>query len=528
MTLDSNTDKNLENTDAAPETANDASVNAEKEPAVEAKSEAKPGGVPADYVAAEASATGDTGASQEAGAADDTVMSHEASAGDETAAVAEGGEAEDEEADAAEAAEADEEDKALGKAVAATGSTSMPTRAVAIVLVVALAVLAFLGFQFFSSKSPSYNLSKHDMEVLFQEMIQPSQQAAIASNPEEKKKLVDQVREILSVAAYADRKGYADSKHPEIQAQIALQEDLSLGQAYRKKFPDVKVTDDEVNTYYAGHPTEFETFLQNNPKFQQQAAGPNREKFKRDYGELKVVAEKARKEKIDREDATRVISLLQRCFVLRQAFQDDLDKNTVISDPDVAQYFDDHKRDFEEVRVRHVLISTRPQPAPPSPDGTKKNDAPKPLSKEEARKKADEVLAKAKKGEDFAALAKQYSDDPGSKDKGGEYPFFPHGQMVPEFEKAAFALQPGQISDVVETQFGYHIIKLEERRSGAPTDPTTRQRIVDKLKQEKIEAQVKEIVSTSGIVVAEDFDMTVKAPEPAQLPAGHPAVPSDR
>lgn len=80
-----------------------------------------------------------------------------------------------------------------------------------------------------------------------------------------------------------------------------------------------------------------------------------------------------------------------------------------------------------------------------------------------AKMKLDTVLAKLKAGEDFAELAKQYSDDTGTKDKGGDLGFFERRMMVQPFDEAAFKLEPGQISDVVETQFGYHIIKLLER-----------------------------------------------------------------
>jgi parvulin-like peptidyl-prolyl isomerase len=105
----------------------------------------------------------------------------------------------------------------------------------------------------------------------------------------------------------------------------------------------------------------------------------------------------------------------------------------------------------KQVRARHILIKTV-------------DDSNRPLSedkKAEAKKEAEKILAKAKAGEDFATLAKKYSQDPGSKDKGGEYTFS-RGKMLPEFENTAFNLKKGEISKIVETMYGYHIIKLEE------------------------------------------------------------------
>ncbi len=402
-------------------------------------------------------------------------------------------------------------------------------------VIVVILVLVFLGGTFFlvqqsSTKPRSYNLSKQDMQVLFQEMVPPDKQQEIATNPEEKKKLIDQVKKLLAVAQAADEEGY--SQRPEVSEQIKFRTEQHLNQAYRKKHPEMTISDDQINAYYQSHPNDFENFLQSNPQLQQQAQGAQRDQFRKRYGEFKVVADLARKENLDDESLTKLGILLDSSQILQNAYLSELGKNadSLMSDQEIEQYYNEHKDEFEEVRVRHVLVSTQPPPpaagAPGDKDGGKDKPAPKQLTKEEARQKAQAILERARKGEDFAKLAKENSDDPGSKDKGGEYDFFTRGRMVPEFDTVAFALKPGEISDVFETPFGYHIIKLEDRRSGPPpSDPQVRQQITDKMKEQKLKDRIDEIARDSKIVVPEDFDTTVK---PAELPPPMVSPPSER
>jgi peptidyl-prolyl cis-trans isomerase D len=126
-----------------------------------------------------------------------------------------------------------------------------------------------------------------------------------------------------------------------------------------------------------------------------------------------------------------------------------------VSDAQIAEYYGSHKQEFEqpeEVHVRHILIR------PKTEDEAGWNDA---------LKRAREVYAKAvAPGADFAALAKEYSEDPGSKSSGGDLGWFSRGRMVKEFEDAAFALKPGEVSEPVKSKFGYHILKLEGKRPG--------------------------------------------------------------
>ena len=127
-----------------------------------------------------------------------------------------------------------------------------------------------------------------------------------------------------------------------------------------------------------------------------------------------------------------------------------------ITDEAVKKYYDENAPRFEQpeqVRASHILIGTKD-----TVTGGDLTDE----QKKAKRKQIDDLRKRAVAGEDFAKLAKEFSEDPGSKDAGGEYTFG-KGKMVPEFEAAAFSLNTNQVSDVVTTAYGYHIIKLSEK-----------------------------------------------------------------
>jgi len=193
------------------------------------------------------------------------------------------------------------------------------------------------------------------------------------------------------------------------------------------------------------------------------------------------------------------------------------------SDAEAKKFYEENPARFEEpemVRASHILLSTRDQTTGVelAPD-----------KKEAKRKLAEELLKRARGGEDFAKLAKEYSDDPGSKDKGGEYKF-PRGQMVPEFESAAFSLGTNQISDLVTTQFGYHIIKTSEK---FPAHKVEFAKVADDLKeglkQQEIQKQLPDFIGKlkkeAGVEI---LDEKLKAVEPAPGAPAAPAEPAEK
>jgi peptidyl-prolyl cis-trans isomerase C len=168
---------------------------------------------------------------------------------------------------------------------------------------------------------------------------------------------------------------------------------------------------------------------------------PTEEAFRQTLEQRQLTVEKLRTE--TRSELT-----------VEKMLEDELASKVAVKPEQVTDFYQKNPDKFqqgERVRASHILI-----PLPPKADAA---------AKQQAQAKATEVLAEVKSGKDFAALAKQYSQDPGSGPNGGDLGFFQKGQMVGPFENTAFSLKPGEISELVETQFGFHIIKVTEKQA---------------------------------------------------------------
>lgn len=140
---------------------------------------------------------------------------------------------------------------------------------------------------------------------------------------------------------------------------------------------------------------------------------------------------------------------IREYMIFDRYLEETLGNRIQVSDEEIQKAYDDYASK-EIATVRHILLMTQGK---------------NPAEKQEIRKKMEDILARARNGEDFAELAKEYTEDPGSKQNGGLYENFPKGQMVKPFEDAAFTVPVGEISDIVETRYGYHILKIVARNN---------------------------------------------------------------
>jgi peptidyl-prolyl cis-trans isomerase D len=209
------------------------------------------------------------------------------------------------------------------------------------------------------------------------------------------------------------------------------------------------------------------------------------------------------------------------------------------SDAEVASYFDAHKNDFkipEKRKIRYLLIDVeglRAKTIVPAADIEREynNNSEQYTTPEQVRAshillktegkddaavkaKAEELLKQARGGADFAELAKKNSEDEASAKNGGDLDYFGRGRMVPEFDQAVFAMQAGTVSDLVKTQYGYHIIKLVDKKN-ATTRPLTevRQQLTDQLAYQRAQAQAADLAQNLQKQISKpaDLDKVAKA-----------------
>jgi len=243
-------------------------------------------------------------------------------------------------------------------------------------------------------------------------------------------------------------------------------------------------------------------------QYQKPARGPQKRQIAEQMVQLMVLSEEAEKRGIDKSPIVQQQLVFDRENVLAGALYNDLLKTVKVDDAAIQAYYDAHKSEFESAKARHILIRFKGS-AVPLRTGMKE------LSDDEALAKAQDIRKQLLAGGDFIALAKAESDDTGSGANGGDLGTFKHGQMVGPFETAAFALPIGQISEPVKTQFGYHIIKVEEKT--AKTMEEAKAEIAEKLRPEIAKKEVEELRKKAAVT----FDDGYFGPAP---PPANPAM----
>jgi parvulin-like peptidyl-prolyl isomerase len=219
--------------------------------------------------------------------------------------------------------------------------------------------------------------------------------------------------------------------------------------------------------------------------------GPGRKQFADQLVRVLVIAQEGKRRGLDKTPAFQTQAMFQTNQVLANMAAQKINQDTKVDDAALRKYYDDHKSEFEQIRARHILIRFKGSPVPVKPGA-------KDLSEEEALAKTQDLEKRLQGGADFGQLATAESDDAGSANMNGDLGTFGHGKMVPSFDEAAFKLKPGQISDPVKSQFGYHIIKVDSIENKSFED--AKAEIEKKLRPQEVNKAMEEIQKNTKVV----------------------------
>lgn len=256
--------------------------------------------------------------------------------------------------------------------------------------------------------------------------------------------------------------------------------------------------------------SEFEAALKSLPaEYQQYASGPGKKQFAEDYLRMKMLASEGTKAGLDKDPGVVSQLALMKENLVAQAQLTKIEKSITITDEDLKKKYEADKSAYEQVKARHILIAFKGSPA--AQEGKPE------LTEEQAKAKAEDLHKQLVAGANFDELAKKESDDVGSGARGGDLGAFGRGQMVPEFEKAAFEGKKGEISPVVRTQFGYHIIKVDEH------DMTPFEGVKGTLekneRQARMQAKLEEMKTNAKVTFNDTYFAAAPAPAAPEPPA---------
>jgi peptidyl-prolyl cis-trans isomerase C len=224
-----------------------------------------------------------------------------------------------------------------------------------------------------------------------------------------------------------------------------------------------------------------------------------------------LFAQEARRLQLDQDPTVRYkIEEFTKGILTQVLIDAQVNKSVTVTDGEIAEYYKKHQDEFqvpEKIKVSHILIAV----APDAPENEKK----------EKKAQAEEIRAKAIAGEDFSDLAKKYSEDTKTKDRGGVLGFFSKGSKNPELEKAAFSLKKDEVSSPILTPKGYEIVKLLDTKEATTKSlEESKNRISNKLQQEKrndaVTKLLEDLKAKTSVVIYDDVIKKIAESSEAQ------------
>jgi parvulin-like peptidyl-prolyl isomerase len=347
----------------------------------------------------------------------------------------------------------------------------------AAVAVVAAVLLIFWQARHHGGYAGITSLSPEDMSTIA-EGLSPMDRLKLSGSAEERKKLAQDIKEMLAVAEEAREKGYTDK--PEVKRQLDAMRTVVVAQTYVKKQRDAKSEDwrpkpEEVEAFNKNpeNAKQADQYLEDLKKLGlvpegQEITDEIRGQFRQQWAPMAILAQKGRAAGVEGERATQLQIQFQQAVALDRIYEAELAKKLEPTDDEMNAYFAAHPE----------------------------------LDPKVSRDKAEDLRKRAVAGEDFEKLAKENSDEPGAKESGGDLGWFGRGHMVKPFEEAAFKLKDNEISDVVESQFGFHVIQVLGHRMGkSEANPATG----DKGGEDEEQIHARHILIKSGPASANPF-----------------------
>lgn len=232
--------------------------------------------------------------------------------------------------------------------------------------------------------------------------------------------------------------------------------------------------------------SEFENAIRSLPnEYQQYALGPGKRQFAQDVLRMKLLAAAGRQQGLDQSPEIQTQLDMMRDNLVANALVQRVQASFTLDEAALKQAYEANKAQYEKSNARHILIAFKGSPAaqPGKPE----------LTEEEAKAKAEDLRKKIEGGASFEELAKTESDDVGSGANGGSLGEFARGQMVPEFEQAAFTAAIGTVSEPVRTQFGFHLIRVDSR--GAAPFEEVRPTLERAERQQRVQAYLEQLTN---------------------------------